>query len=411
MQKELENTTFNPIKILIITDTFPPEKVGSYRMHDLTKYLCRDGFDVTVISPPPTFPFGNFKRTWKLASIQFSNGFKLVNLWTWQPKSVSLSKLSRIAYYSIMPVLALFWSIFNTDFDVVITSSGSTPLVWLPGFFVKKMFKKGWIVDERDLLIEGAISLGFLRRDSLVTHILRSFEFMCYRTSDYITVTAENARRGVLSYGLLKNKVLLIPNGAETDIFYPIPISKKRQIIYAGNFGHAQDFDCLISAMDEIAKHKIKLLLVGEGEVKNKLQRKVSEMNLDNSVIFMNGVERHVLPPLLCESMVGLSSWRKLDTIDGAIPAKIFDYMACAIPFVAIGGTDLKHIATTTGAGFVIDNDPQVIAKTIIYLAENSEVRKKMGKKGREHCERYYNRRLVARRIESLIFKLHGTCG
>jgi len=409
MQKELGKTRNDSRKILIITDTFPPEKVGSYRMYDLTMNLCKDGFNVTVICPPPTFPFGNFKRTWKLVSVQFSKGFKIVNLWTWQPKSVALSKLSRVAYYSIMPLLALIWSTLNNDFDCVITSSGSTPLVWFPGLFAKKLFKKAWIVDERDLLIDGAVSLGFLKKDSLLTSLLRKFESVCYQNSDYVLVTAESAQRGILSYDVSPEKVMLVPNGAETDLFYPMPVAKKRQIIYAGNLGYAQDFDCLLSAMREISNHKIRLLLVGEGEVKRKLQRMVSEMGLADSVIFMNGMERNTLPPLLCESMVGLSSWKKLDTIDGAIPAKIFDYMACAIPFVAVGGSDLKRIVVDSGAGFVVDNNPHLIAKKIIYLIDNPQVSQEMGRKGREYCEKYYNRRLMSTKMKLLINEIvHG---
>ncbi len=390
-------------KVLIVTDTFPPEKVGSYRMNDLATNLKKDGYDVTVLCPPPTFPFGSFKRVWKPAKIHFSNGVKVINLWTWQPKSARLSKLSRIAYYSFMPLLASTWMILNNDFDVVITSSGSSPFMWLPGLFSKKVFNKTWFIDERDLLIKGAISLGFLKKDSLITNALIKIVSLCYSTSDLILVTAESARKGVLSYGALHTKVKLIPNGAETDIFYPMPLAKKRQLIYAGNIGYAQDFDCVISAMCKLVSTGLRLIIVGEGEVKDKLRALVSRSSLEESVIFLDGVKREKLPSILSESMIGLAPLKCIETIEGSIPAKVFDYMACGVPFIAFGGSDLRVIAERSKAGFVIDADPDVLVKTILLLDNNPIVCREMGQNGRDYCEKYYNRRLMAKKIESLI--------
>jgi glycosyltransferase involved in cell wall biosynthesis len=308
-----------------------------------------------------------------------------------------------------MPIIAVIWTVCNSDFDVVITSSGSSPLVWFPGLLAKLLFKKPWIVDVRDLLVDGAISLGFLESESLLTCLLRKFEFNCYLHSDFVLVTSNSARKGVLSYDIPEDRVVLIPNGADTEIFYPRCISKKRQVIYAGNIGYAQDFDCVILAMKEVANHNVHLIIVGEGEVKERLRDLVSANHLDKYVTFLDALERSKLPTLLSESIAGLAPLKKIDTIAGSIPAKVFDYMACAIPFVAFGGSDLRQIAEKSGSGFVVDNDPDALAKTIIYIAENPKLGEEMGQRGLEYCEKYYNRRLMAAKIKSLIFKLYDT--
>jgi colanic acid biosynthesis glycosyl transferase WcaI len=395
------------MRVLIITDTFPPEKVGSYRMYDLAVNFSKDGFGVTVLCPPPTFPFGSFKRTWKPAKIHFLNGFKVVNLWTWQPKATGVSKLSRIAYYSIMPLLAAIWTILRNDFDVIITSSGTTPFIWLPGLLAKRLFRKKWIIDERDLLIDGAISLGFLARDSMLTMVLKKFEAKCYQESDAITVPARGVKGDLLSYGIHEDKVVLIPNAAETDVFYPQPAVKKRQIIYAGNIGYAYDFDCLISAMKLIRNHNVRLLIVGEGDVKHNVQNAVSSNNLNDHIILLDGLERNQLPHLLSESIAGVAPLRKLDVIEEAIPAKIFDYMACGIPFVAFGGSDLRQIAEDSNSGFVVENNPDVLAKTILIFVENPELARQMGQNGQEYCKKFYSRKKMAEKAKTLIYHLN----
>ncbi|MCW4005054.1 MAG: glycosyltransferase family 4 protein [Candidatus Bathyarchaeota archaeon] len=395
------------MNVIIVTDTFPPEKVGSYRMHDLALNLRRDGFGVKVFCPPPTFPFGSFKRTWKPASATTTpQGITVVNLWTWQPQSASLSTLSRIFYYLMMPLFATVMIALDGDFDVVITSSGTTPFLWLPGLVAKKLRRKPWLLDERDLLLEGAVSLGFLKKDRIATSLLQTLDSYCLRTCDFVTVTTQSAKAGVIANGAPKPKVLFIPNAADTDVFYPLTVPKKRQVIYAGNIEYAQDFDCVLSAMEQVASHGLGLVIVGEGEVKEHLQNVVTKSNLGGVVTFLGGVERSKLAPLLSESMAGLAPLKPVAIINGSIPAKIFDYMACAIPFVAFGGLDLKRIVDRSGAGFLIDADPDVLAKTLLYLAENSQVIEEMGRNGREYCEKYYNRRLMAKKIEALLQKM-----
>jgi colanic acid biosynthesis glycosyl transferase WcaI len=394
------------MKILIITDTFPPEKVGSYRMHDLAVNLSKDGFQVTVLCPPPTFPFGNFKRTWKLAKISFLENFKLVNLWTWQPQSDVI--LYRAAYYTIMPLIAIIWILGNREFDVIITSSGASLLTWLPGFLSKRLFRKPWIIDVRDLPVESAIDLGFLKNGGLITHFLRKYEVVSYSNSDMVLVTTESACRAVKSYNILDKKVFLIPNASEIATFYPLDINKKRQIIYSGNIGHAQDFDCVLSAMNRIAAHNLQLLIIGEGDVKKRLSNLISANHLTESVKLMDGVERSKLPYLLSESIIGIAPIRNVGVgVGGSIPAKVFDYMACAIPFIAFGGADLRQLAENSGSGLVVENDPDSLADAVIFLAENPKICEEMGQRGRKYCEKYYNRRLTAKKVESLLYSLN----
>jgi colanic acid biosynthesis glycosyl transferase WcaI len=395
------------MNILIVTDTFPPERVGSYRMNDLAANLSRDGFKVTVICPPPTFPFGSFKRTWRPVTVDnTAANVQIVHLWTWQPQSVNVSTISRLAYYLIMPLLAVFWMIFKRDYDVVIGSTGSSPVVWLPGLLAKQFRKKLFVVDVRDLPSDSAVSLGFLEKGSLFTRFLKLFEHACYHRSDFVTAPTESVRKGVLSCGLPACKVSLIPNAADIDLFYPHSVPKKRQIVYAGNIGYAQDFDSVLSAMQYLSKSGIKLLMIGEGEVKAHLQKKVAANKLDNSIIFLGGLDRKELPSILSESIAGLAPLKNLSIIEGSIPAKVFDYMACAIPFIAFGGSDLKDIASRSGSGFVIKNDAKLLAETVLSLVQNPEMSSQMGAKGREFCERFYNRRAMAKQIESKLYSL-----
>ena len=158
--------------------------------------------------------------------------------------------------------------------------------------------------------------------------------------------------------------------------------------------------------MKKLLGKNIKLLIIGEGEVKEQLQRKVDANKLNGEVIFQGGIDRKMLPSILSESIAGLAPLKNLKIIEGSIPAKVFDYMACAIPFIAFGGIDLKTLANQSGAGFVVNNNSDLLADAVLSLTENPQMASQMGRRGREFCEKFYNRQTMARKIESKLLLL-----
>ena len=392
------------MELLIICDTFPPERVGSYRMYDLAINLPTDKVQVTVIAPPPTFPFGNFKHTWKLMSMQYHNNIKIINLWTWQPRTVDPNLINRILYYLVMPLCAAFWIVFNHNFEIIITSSGSSPFPFLPGLLSKLVFKKKWVIDIRDLFVDGAINLGFLKSGSIIERLGRYFEEYCYSHADFISVVSPGGQKGIMRYNFEKDKLVLIQNATNTDIFYPRKVEKKRQLVLIGNLGYASDFECLILAMKRLIEYDIKLLIVGGGDVQEKLKASVKNKRLDDYIVFTGLINRTKVPEIISESLIGLATIKK--GLDDMIPAKLYDYMACEVPFVACGSQNLREFAESSGAGMVVDNDPEAIAKSIKFLIEHPEIRKNMGQNGREYCEKYNNRKIMANNFSNLFEKL-----
>ena len=187
-------------RILIVSQHFPPERSGNAsRIYDMSVNLSKLGLDVTVVSPPASFPHGTFKRTWKLINHRNIDGVENVNLWTWQPNSRDPSFLSRILYYTIFPINALFWGFIHfRKFEVIITSS--PPLfTGIPGYALKKLLCKSWILDVRDRWIDASISLGFLKKGSFYEKISRIFESLCYRNADLIAVTTRELGNKIIN--------------------------------------------------------------------------------------------------------------------------------------------------------------------------------------------------------------------
>lgn len=386
-------------RILIISQHFPPEKSGNAsRIYDMSMHLGSLGNEITIICPFPSFPPGTFHRKWKIREKELRSNIGITHLWTWQPGVFNPGFLERILYYGIFPLHAVISTAMLTNrYDIIITSS--PPLfTHIPGFFAKFVQKKIWIIDIRDLWIDASISLGFLKKDSLTEKISRIFERSCLRHANLIAVTTIELGRRLTHDLSVKEKIIHIPNGVDTLHFFPkSEVKKKSQFVYAGNIGLAQDLKLVISAVRIVRqKYPIQFFIVGGGDIEHDLIDFVEKNDLGHSVFFLGMQPREKIPDLLNESLFGVAPLKNLETLEYAAPTKVYEYMACGIPFLATGKGEIVHIANDSGAGIIAENSATDIASKIIFLIENPVLADEMGKNGRGYIEKRYDRKRIA---------------
>ncbi len=398
-------------QVCIVSQHFPPERSGNAsRIYDTAAHLAKLGIGVTVLAPHPTFPTGSFPRTWKRSDVQEVDGIRVVRLWAWQPGSGDPGFSSRMAYYLSFPIHAALWLLFTRNrFDVIMTSA--PPLfTGIPGYVLKRTSRVKWILDIRDLWIDASIGLGFLREGSLYERLSRRFEQACLSRADLVGVTTEELGRRISSRYRVKAPMELMPNGVNTDFFYPANGGKKRQIIYAGNVGHAQDLDKVALAVKSMnGTYNLKFVIVGDGDTKESLEGLVKTESLTDSIVFTGTLPREEIPRLLSESLLGVAPLKRLANLEYAAPTKAYEYMACGIPFVGCGNGEIAHLAKESGAGVIAENTPEAIAATISTLLDDPEKMEEMGRRGREYVAKHYDRRSVALKLKQYIERMAWT--
>ncbi|KAF5087787.1 MAG: glycosyltransferase family 4 protein [Methanoculleus horonobensis] len=398
-------------QVCIVSQHFPPEKSGNAsRIHDTAAHLAKLGIGVTVLAPHPTFPTGSFPRTWRRSDVQEVDGIRVVHLWTWQPGSGDPGFVSRMAYYLSFPIHAALWLLFTRNrFDAIMTSA--PPLfTGIPGYVLKRTSRVKWILDIRDLWIDASIGLGFLREGSLYERLSRRFEQACLDRADLVGVTTEELGRRISSRYRVTAPMELMPNGVNTDFFYPANGGKKRQIIYAGNVGHAQDLDKVALAVKSMnGTYNLRFVIVGDGDTRESLEALVKAESLTDSVIFTGTLPREEIPRLISESLVGVAPLKRLANLEYAAPTKAYEYMACGIPFVGCGNGEIAHLAKESGAGVIAENTPEAIAATLSALLDNPEEMEEMGRRGREYVAERYDRRSVALKLKQCIERMTWT--
>lgn len=394
-------------KILIITQHFPPEKSGNAsRIFDISTNLKKSNFIVTIFSPFPTFPHGQFKASFKLHRYNKKNELNHHQIFSWPAVNKDPPTIQRLLYYTIFPIISIIsGSILRKTYDVIMTSSPPI-FTHIPGLIVKKLNKdKIWICDVRDLWIDASTSLGFLKKDSFFVKLSKKYEKICLKTCDIIITTTEKISNNISNtYNISRNKIQIVPNGVDTTFFKPHDKQKENQIIYAGNIGHAQDLEKVIKAMKNINKSiSTRLILVGDGDTKQKLEQFVKKEKMEKIVIFKGIVEREKIPELISASLLGIAPLKDLPTLEYAMPTKVYEYMSCEIPFVATGIGEIEKCAAESGAGIVIKNSVQDLEEKIIKLLKNQKEIDQMGKKGRRYVIKNFDRATITKKLVKII--------
>jgi len=216
-------------------------------------------------------------------------------------------------------------------------------------------------------------------------------------------------------YNIPDEKVVVIENGANTDLFKPMDGGKARRALgldenfkyvgFSGSFNVWHGIDDLIKSAPLILKEveNTKFLLVGDGPMKKQVIRMVNDLNLTDNFIFIGRVPYEEAPKYVNASDICVILKKK--DIPGS-PLKLWEYMACGKPVVATNTQDFKTLKENK-AGILVDPEKtEEVADAIITLLKNKELRETMGKNGRECIEREYNWKMIAKRLSNIINKI-----
>jgi glycosyltransferase involved in cell wall biosynthesis len=219
-------------------------------------------------------------------------------------------------------------------------------------------------------------------------------------------------------YDLPKERIAVVPNGANTELFKPMDRENcirelgldpnKRYICFTGNLAPWQGLIHMIDAMPLILKKKENagFLIVGGGKEKEALERRAGELNLEGHVIFSGWVEYENVPVYINASDVCVAPLAAGRERSGSSALKIFEYLACAKPVVSTDLPGLEFLKDTQCGMVVPKGDISLLADSVSRLLSKNDIRVSMGKNGRKIVEDKYSWDSTARMIIEKLEKI-----
>ncbi|HBH37855.1 MAG TPA: glycosyltransferase WbuB, partial [Curvibacter sp.] len=231
--------------------------------------------------------------------------------------------------------------VFAERYDLVFATT--TPLTaGIPGIFARWLRGKPFVFEVRDLWPELPKAMGAIR-NPLVLWAMSVLEWVSYRSAHRLIGLSPGIVQGIAHRGVPSERILMVPNGSDLDLFGASPEPWRPQSIaatdlmavFAGTHGMANGLDAVLDGAAELKRRgrgDIKLLLIGQGKLKPALQARAQREGLD-IVVFHEPVNKARLAGLMAATDVGMQI---LDNVPafyyGTSPNKFFDYIAAGLP-------------------------------------------------------------------------------
>ena len=194
-------------------------------------------------------------------------------------------------------------------------------------------------------------------------------------------------------------EIFITPFGVDTEKFKNLNIEKKENEITIGivkTLTEKYGIEYLIKAIKELENildienyKKIRLLIYGKGELKNKLEDLTKELQIEDKVIFKGYISNEDVPKALNEMDIFVVP-SILDSESFGVAA--VEAMACEIPVIASSVGGLKEVIVDKETGYLVPKkDHKEIAKYLKKLILDKNLRTSLGKNGRKRVLENYD--------------------
>lgn len=227
------------------------------------------------------------------------------------------------------------------------------------------------------------------------------FERSIKSCAQIITISEYNRRFLIEKFGNECKRVKVIRLSA--DLFTDPDEEKNiKRVLIVGGFHQRKGYDTLLEALHLLNRKDIHLWVVGyKGPVN--VRKLVTDYQLEDRVTIFGQVSDDVIKVLykLCDIFC-LPSRFGPDGVGEGLPVSLMEGMSYGKPIVSTYHTAIPELVPDI---LVKENDSQGLANAIAKLADDQEMRHKMGKRNREIIKRDYSNDNVKTLLESFTLK------
>jgi len=167
------------------------------------------------------------------------------------------------------------------------------------------------------------------------------------KASSIITVTETIKRWVVETYNLNPEKIVVVPNAADTTLFFPEDSNRGKWNLpenefvfgYVGAIYEEQGLSTIVQALGLLKKNREKvptLFIVGDGDYGDTLQSMSKELGVADRIIWAGNIPHEEVRSAINACDMMLAPFQKKDLeVKGSSALKLWEYLACDKPVLA----------------------------------------------------------------------------
>jgi glycosyltransferase involved in cell wall biosynthesis len=389
------------------------------RSYELARRLVDRGHKVTIVSRDTRMlESGREDRpTGRIVAREQVDGIDL--LYINVPYANRYSPPVRIASFTAFTVAASVAGALQRRPDVVFASS--TPLtIGIAGLLTARLKRAPFVFEIRDLWPAVPIALGALKSAPAIG-TAEWLERRLYNGAERVVVLSEGSREELQRRGIPEEKLVMIPNAADLDVFGPTVVDEgfrtrhgledRFVAVYAGSMGPAAGLDQIVDAAAALRRwgdNRVTIVALGDGGERSRLEERARELGLDN-LLFLPSVPKEELAGVVGAADVTLTIFAPHPILETNSPNKFFDSLAAGKPVVVNLDGWLRSLVEENEAGvWVPGGNAEGLAGALSALAANPERVEQMGRNARALAEREFGRDEMAERLARTLEEVAG---
>lgn len=251
------------------------------------------------------------------------------------------------------------------------------------------------------ITVHGLIAYRSLWINALQTSFVRTAGFWALRNASRVICLTQSEAQEVISLGISREKVRIIPVGVDTEKFHP-SAAEGDTVLWYGRFVAEKGVEYLIEAASLLAKDELTVdfVLVGDGPLRTHMQTLAQSAKA--RVRFVNPLSADLIPQMLERSMIFV-----LPSIREGAPRSLLEAMASGKAIVAADTPTVREVLR--GAGLLVKpRDPVSLAEAIRKLVKDPDLRAVLGKRARAIALAEYNWQRILPLLDQVYDEVHA---
>jgi glycosyltransferase involved in cell wall biosynthesis len=380
-------------RIVILNQWFDPEP--TFKGLLFAKKLSERGFEVEVVTGFPNYPGGKIYDGHKLSLYkkEVIDGVKVHRVYLYP--SHDTSKVNRIMNYGSFALTSLIFCLFFLKRPKAIYVYHPPLTTGVVATILSKLRRIPFVYDIQDLWPDTLSSTGMVNNPKVLRMVGRVASYV-YKSAKSIVVLSEGFREELVNRGVERDKISVIYNWADERFIKPATKenycpSETFNLLYAGNFGVAQELTVLVDAAELLKDQtNIKITLIGDGQEKAKLVQLVDDKCLTNIEI-LNSVPVTEISSYLLSADALFVHLKDDPLFKITIPGKTQAYLAAGKPvLMGVSGSAASLLEESGGGILVKSSDAASVADGIMELASLDKSQLwDMGERGRDYYAKH----------------------
>lgn len=270
---------------------------------------------------------------------------------------------------------------------------------------INEYYGKSLFFTNHGMFTFNRVKFGIFEKGSTEEVYYKALEKKAIEFADHLIILNNSFRQPLMQLGAKQTDMTTVLTGIDYPYADQVQVknSKGKQLVITcvARLGPRKGHNILFNALSQLPKlymNDIKVLIVGDGEMRAMLEEQVKTLKL--SMVEFLGT-RDDIPSILNKTDIFV-----LPTLNDSLPISVIEAMHSGICIISTTAGGIPELVNHTKTGLLVTpGDANELAQALKKVITNQEAREMLAENGRRFAKTYLTREAMINQIETIYRK------